>query len=410
MNDLNNITYGLLGEHLCHSYSPQIHALIGDYDYRLIELAREEALGFLKAHPFKAINVTIPYKIDAFNACDLLSNEAKAIGSVNTLVVRDGKLCGYNTDAYGFEYMLKRGGIDPRGKSAIVLGSGGASVTAVYVLKKLGASGVTVISRRGENNYENISRHHGAGIIVNTTPVGMFPGNGVSPIKLSGFKNCTGAVDLIYNPAKTRLILDAISLGIPAVSGLSMLVAQAKKAAEYFFDRRFEDSIIGEIEKKISSGMKNIALIGMPGCGKSTVGRKLKALTGRELVDTDEEIEKRTGRRIPEIIENDGESAFRQIERDVLTEISKQSGIIIACGGGIVTTAGNADLLRQNSTVFYIDRPISELETKGRPLSQSSGVETLYKARRPLYLKAADRVIPFESSDKCAEDILASIG
>lgn len=403
-------SYGLLGEKLLHSYSPKIHSKLGDYEYSLIALDRGRALRFLKEHPFKAINVTIPYKKDALAACDLASDEAKAIGSANTLVVRDGKLCGYNTDAFGFEYMLKKGGIDPAGRRCIVLGSGGASATVRYVLSKLGAAETTVISRSGSDNYNNIDRHYGAEIIVNTTPVGMFPNNGESPVDLANFTSCVGAVDLIYNPARTKFLLDAKALGIPHINGLYMLAAQAKRAAEIFFDRTFEDSVIDRITKEISAETKNIALIGMPGCGKTTVGRILEEKTGRELVDIDGEIARETGREPAAIIVKDGEKVFRQIECEVLSRFSKRSGLVVACGGGIVTTPRALGLLAENSNVFYIERPLEELDITGRPLSEKYGIGALYKKRLPLYLAAADFRVSAGTPEHCAAEIMRLLG
>ena len=409
---LENIEYGLVGGRLSHSYSPEIHACLGDYDYQLIELEENEVRDFFKAKKFKAVNVTIPYKKIAFECCDVVSDDtARSIGSVNTVVVsKSGRLHGYNTDLYGFEYMLRSANISPYGKKCIVLGSGGASVTAVAVLRKMGASSVTVISRTGSSNYENLHLHYDAEIIVNTTPVGMYPENGKSVIELAKFKNCTGVVDMIYNPEKTKLILDAERLSIPFVSGLPMLVAQAKMANERFFGRPLDDSVTEKVIKQISSEKKNITLIGMPGCGKSTIGMLISRMTGRELTDTDELIEKSTGRSPADIIKEDGENAFRKIESGVLADVSKESGKIIACGGGIVTVPSNIDLLRQNSTVFFINRDINDLDTKGRPLSSGGALPGLYATRLPLYRKACDNEIKFESSYQCASDIIRLAG
>lgn len=402
--------YGLIGEHLAHSYSPQIHAAFGDYDYSLIELAPDEVEGFLKARRFKAVNVTIPYKKVALALCDKLSDEAKAIGSVNTIVNKNGKLYGYNTDAFGFEYMLRSADISPYNKKCIVLGSGGASVTAVYVLKKLGASSVVVVSRSGDNNYQNLHLYYDAEIIVNTTPVGMYPDNGKSVIELSFFKNCTGVIDMIYNPARTKLILDAERLSIPAVSGLPMLVAQGKKAYELFFGTKADDSIIDKAIRKVSHDMMNITLIGMPGSGKSTIGILISKMTGRELVDTDELIEKTTGKSPSEIITSEGEAEFRKIESGILAEVSKQSGKVIACGGGIVTIPRNLDMIRQNSLVFFINRDLNDLDTGKRPLSANGALPGMYKMRLPLYRAACDHEIKFESSYQSAHDIIRIAG
>lgn len=404
------MNYGLIGKKLGHSYSKIIHEKLGNPEYILKEIPEDEIDLFFEKREFKAINVTIPYKKNAYRACDKLSETAKAIGSVNVVIKRaDGTLFGDNTDAFGFEYMMDSANIDPMGKKCIVLGSGGSSVMAQYVLKKRGAASVTVISRSSEDNYENISKHKDAGVIVNTTPVGMYPENGVAAIDLSMFEKCVGVVDLIYNPMRTKLIFDAMDRNIPCVSGLVMLVAQAKRAHELFFDRPCDTDIM-ELTENIASGMKNILLVGMPGSGKSTIARLLAKKTGRELVDTDDEIVKSESRSIPDIFKNDGEAAFRAIETAVLEKFTKKSGCIIACGGGVVTIPENMRLLRQNSTVFRIDRPLEQLATKGRPLSGEKGVRALFEARDALYAKAADYTVKFTSSEAACKEILEILG
>lgn len=409
------MTYGLLGEKLGHSFSPQIHRELGNPDYHLTELPHEEVAEFFSKREFSAINVTIPYKKDALAACDRVSPRARAIGSVNTVVKEaDGSISGYNTDAYGFEYMLRLGKINPKGEKCLVLGSGGSSVMAQYILRELGAREVIVISRGGENNYDNLSLHADAGVIVNTTPVGMYPKNGVSPIDLANFPACTGVADLIYNPARTKLLLDAERLGIPHIGGLSMLVAQAKLAHLLFFGKAqtdevaaLPDSEVDAITRTIQHETMNILLIGMPSCGKSTVGKILAEQTGRPLIDTDEVIVERAGKPIPEIFADEGEDAFRAIETAVAADVTKLSGQIIATGGGIVTRAENHDLIRQNSLVIFINRPLSELSTDGRPLSQQNRLADLLAARLPFYLGLCDREIAFSSSPQVAEEILA---
>ena len=398
--------YGLIGEKLSHSYSKIIHEKLGNSEYILTEVAKQDIDVFFKNREFDAINVTIPYKKNAFTACDKLSETALAITSVNTVIKRaDGTLFGDNTDAYGFEYMLKSAGIDPDGKKCIILGSGGSSVTVNYVLNKLGASSVIVISRNGEDNYENISKHYDAQIIVNTTPVGMYPKNGESLIDLSEFTKCCGVADLIYNPMRTRLILDALELKIPCVSGLVMLVAQAKRAHELFFDTDSPADIL-EMTEEISRDMKNIVLIGMPGAGKTTVGRRLAEMTGREFIDTDQMIEQSCQKSIPDIFAELGESGFRKIETEILKKACQKSRAVIACGGGVVTVSENLGIIRQNSTVFRIDRPLDQLAVAGRPLSGEKGVIALFEQRDALYCQFADYTVFSVDADSCAERII----
>ncbi len=393
---------GLLGEKLGHSYSPQIHTYLGDYAYTLFEKEKEDVAAFMTEKPFDAINVTIPYKKTVVPFMDTLSETAKRLGSVNTVVKNaDGTLFGHNTDYYGFSYMLEKSGISPKGKKVLVLGSGGASVTVCAVLEDLGAKSVIVISRNGENNYENISRHHDADILVNTTPVGMYPHTGTSPVYLADFKNCQGALDLIYNPDKTAFLLEAEALGIPHSNGLPMLVAQAKESAEYFGGKPLPASIIDSTTESLARAQKNIILIGMPGCGKSTLGRKLAEKTGRRFVDADDAIREKAGVSIPEIFAEKGEAGFRAIETEVLAELGMQSGIVLATGGGCVTREENYPLLHQNGTIFWLLRDIENLPRDGRPLSQNADLLKMYEVRKPLYERFADLVIEnrFETED-----------
>ncbi len=384
--------YGLLGEHLGHSYSPQIHALLGEYEYRLFERAPEEVERFLTEEDFGGINVTIPYKKTVIPYLTEISDAAKKIGAVNTVVRTSEGLRGDNTDYYGFSYMLRQSGIDAAGKKCLILGSGGASVTAAAVLTDLGAQPL-VISRNGENNYKNLHRHADAAVIVNTTPVGMYPNNGQSPVDLTRFPYLEGVADVIYNPRRTALILQAEDLGIPAVSGLSMLVAQAKRANELFFDHPLPDGITESVIVKIRQKMENVILIGMPGCGKSTAGQALADGLGLAFADTDEVIREMTGRTPAEIIKSDGEEAFRQIEHEAVCAVGKKSGTVIATGGGVVTRPENRDPLRQNGTVIYLSRPLEKLATGGRPLTAANGVGTLFAARRPLYESWAEHTV-----------------
>lgn len=385
---------GLLGEKLGHSYSPAIHGMLADYEYKLYERQPEELEALLKEGDWNGLNVTIPYKKTVIPYCAELSERAKRIGSVNTLVRRpDGSIYGDNTDAYGFEKLVRRSGISVKGKKTLVLGSGGASVTVCAVLEELGAGSVTVISRNGENNYENISRHADAEILVNTTPVGMYPKNGASAVDLSLFPKCCGVLDVVYNPARTALILQAEKRGIPCASGLYMLVAQAKGSAEQFAGRQIDDGEIDRIERALSGSMQNIILVGMPGSGKSTVSALLAERLGRPAYEADCEIEKAAGMSIPEIFSRYGEERFRALETETLSALGKLSGAIISTGGGCITREENYPLLHQNGKIIWLRRGVSKLPKDGRPISLKSDLNQLYEQRRPLYERFADCVV-----------------
>lgn len=398
---------GLLGEKLSHSYSPQIHAQLGDYSYSLFERAADELKDFFQICDFDGINVTIPYKKDVIPYCTELSPTARRLGAVNTIVRRaDGTLIGHNTDYFGFLTMLKASSLSVAGKKALVLGSGGAANTAVAVLQDQGAS-VFVISRSGENNYSNISRHTDASVIVNCTPVGMYPNNGASPVDLSVFPLLEGVLDLVYNPARTKLLLDAEARGIVAMNGLLMLVAQAKESAEWFTGCAISDGRIGPIHGLLRRQMENIILIGMPGSGKSTIGAILAESTGKQLVDADTYLANKAGRSIPDILANDGEPAFRAFETQVLAQLGKQSGIILSTGGGCITRTENYQLLHQNGSIFCIERTLASLATDGRPLSQNTKLEEMYRIRKPLYDSFADHHIDNNgTAGKAARHIL----
>ena len=381
---------GLLGRKLGHSYSPQIHEYLGSYSYDLFEKEPEEIEEFIRHGDFTGINVTIPYKKDVIPFLDSLSPAAVKMGSVNTVVRKpDGSLFGHNTDYFGFTSMVHRSGISVSGKKVLVLGSGGTSNTAVKALQDLGAE-VVIVSRSGENNYDNLHLHQDASVIVNTTPVGMYPKTGVSPIDLHRFPKLEGVLDVIYNPARTQLLLDAEEMGLPHENGLWMLVAQAKEAAEYFGGKPLSDNLIETVYKKMSAKMQNIVLIGMPGCGKSTIASLLAEKLGRKLVDADREIVKLAGKSIPDIFAQDGEEAFRKLETEVLEQLGRQSQLIIATGGGCVTRGRNYPLLHQNSSIFWLTRDLELLPTDGRPLSQANRLSDMYEVRKPLYQAFAD--------------------
>lgn len=401
---------GLLGRKLGHSYSPQIHACLGEYSYDLFEKEPEELEDFLKNGGFTGINVTIPYKKDVIPYLDEISPVARKMGAVNTIVRRgDGSLFGHNTDYFGFASMLKRSGLSVTVKKVLVLGSGGASNTVVAVLKELAAN-VVVISRSGENNYANLHRHADASVIVNTTPVGMYPSTGVSPVDLGLFPKLEGVLDVVYNPARTQMLLDAEARGLPHENGLWMLVAQAKEAAECFTGSKIDDAVIETIYKKLSAQMQNIVLVGMPGCGKSTVGALLAKTLGRKLADADEEIVRLAGKSIPDIFAQDGEEVFRTWETKALETLGKQSGLIIATGGGCVTRQRNYPLLHQNGRIFWLRRNLDVLPTDGRPLSQANKLADLYTVRKPLYEAFADHTVDNDGNiEETAAAILAQL-
>lgn len=381
---------GLLGEHLTHSYSPQIHALLGEYSYELFEVAPDALADFLRSDRFDCLNVTIPYKRAVVEFCATLSDAARALGSVNTLVRRpDGTLHGENTDLDGFRWLLERnGGVQP-GEKALVLGTGGASQTVQAVLRAAGAE-VTVLSRRGEQNYSTLAAHADATLVVNATPVGMYPNNGARLIDLDLLPQCRCVLDLIYNPARTRLLLDAEERKIRRENGLSMLVAQAKRAAELFTGKMIPDAVCTDILRTLEREMHNVILIGMPGCGKTSVGTLLAQRLGRPFFDVDTEIERRLGCTIPAFFAREGENAFRAVETQVLAELGKRSGCVIATGGGCVTRPENYELLHQNGTLVWLRRDLSALPVDGRPISRSRALSELYREREPLYRRFAD--------------------
>ena len=384
--------FGLLGRKLGHSYSPMIFDLMGGYRYDLFEREPDCIEDLLRKGDFDGLNVTIPYKKEVLQYLDEIDPLALRLGAVNTIVKKNGKLFGYNSDYYGFLSLVQRTRIEPPNKKVLVLGSGGASVTVRAVLEDLGAH-VVLISRSGENNYTNLDRHRDAALIVNTTPVGMYPHNGSAPLSLEGFTALEGVLDLIYNPARTQLLMECEKYGIPGFNGLWMLVAQAKQSAQWFLGRELPESLVSDIHQKLRDKMENIALVGMAGCGKSTVGRALAKETGKKFVDADAEVEDLAGKTIPEIFAQEGEEMFRRMETTVLAELGMESGLVIATGGGCVTREENYPLLHQNSRIIWLDRCPARLPTEGRPLSQKTHPAKLYEMRKPLYKAFADATV-----------------
>ena len=399
---MNERIYGLLGRTLKHSYSVPIHRALGNEAYALYEL-EPDALGeFLSRADIGGLNVTIPYKRDVMAYCAELDETARAIGSVNTIVRRaDGKLAGYNTDAYGLNYMASRAGISFSGKKVIILGSGGASLCAQYVARAEGAREIVVVSRGGADNYDNLGRHADAQILINATPVGMYPHTGELPADPALFPICEGVLDLIYNPRRTALAFRAEELNIPCSDGLSMLTAQAKAAEELFFGKTIADTQNERILRFLRQSMQNIVLIGMPGCGKTTIGAALAKLTGRSAIDLDEQIVLAAGKTIPEIFADSGEAAFRALEREEAQRWGKESGLILITGGGVVKDDRNYQPLKQNGRIYQIERDLALLPREGRPLSQSSDLVAMQRERAPLYARFRDAVI---ANDTIPED------
>lgn len=404
--------FGLLGRSLAHSLSPQIHQCFGDYPYALFNREPEELPAFFADPSIKGFNVTIPYKIDAFHACSAVSETAKTIGAVNTVIRRpDGTLFGDNTDAFGFRYLAKRVGVSFGGKKVVVLGSGGASRTVQAVLHADGAAQVIVVSRTGADNYQTISRHADADILVNTTPVGMFPNNGTSPVDLAVFSRLEAVLDLIYNPMETALLRQARERGIPCGNGLAMLAAQALPAARLFSGEAIPESRIEPTLRTIEAQQRNIVLIGMPGCGKSTVGKLLSEQTGKALLDTDTMVEAAAGCTIPALFASKGETFFRSREAEAAAEAGKQLRRVIATGGGCILKKENRDALKQNGVVVWLRRDVSALPRDGRPLSKDEdAVRRLYAQRKPIYEAFADHVVDVDDDPRITtERVIACV-
>ena len=404
--------YGCIGKKLGHSFSKEIHARLADYEYELIELTEEEITPFFKKKDFRAINVTIPYKQTVIPFLDSVSDIAKRIGAVNTILNRDGKLYGYNTDYYGMKALIERIGLNLNGKKVLVLGTGGTSKTARVVAADMGAKEVLTVSRRktGEFiSYEDaVKLHNNANIIINTTPSGMYPDCDSKPIDITSFLFLEGVVDAVYNPLCTNLVLDAKARGIRAEGGLYMLVMQAATAVEKFLDKKIPKSLIDDAFASVFSAKENIVLTGMPGSGKSTVGRLIK-LEDYEFVDTDIEIENRCGCKIKDLILSKGEAYFRDLESQVIKELSLKSGLIISTGGGAILKAENVRNLKRNGKIFFLNAGLSRLKaTEDRPLSNTEDkLAELYSQRIEIYKSTADvTVFDLESPEAEAEYIL----
>ena len=382
--------YGLLGERLGHSFSPQIHRDLAGYDYQLLPTPPEAVEDLFARRAFQGLNVTIPYKRTVMPLCDEIDPRAAAIGAVNTVVNQNGRLTGYNTDIDGFLYMARRAGVDMAGKKVVILGSGGTSRTARAAAGELGAREIVTVSRRGEDNYQNLSRHADAQVLVNTTPVGMYPNWGQSPVSLESFPALEGVLDVVYNPLRTALLLQAEERGLPCSCGLPMLVAQAKRAAELFTGQNIDDSRTEAVLHGLREQFTSIVLIGMPGCGKTTVGRTLAGKLGRTFVDLDEEIVRRAGMSIPEIFAREGEAGFRERESALVREFGERTGLVVSTGGGVVTRRENYIPLKQNGLLLHLRRDPAALPTDGRPLSQATAPEELWRRRAPLYAAFAD--------------------
>lgn len=403
---------GLLGARLGHSYSQQIHGMLADYEYRNYEKSAEELDAFLRGGDWDGLNVTMPYKKAVIPYCTQLSERARRIGAVNTLVrLPEGGLYGENTDAYGFEKLIRRNGVEIAGRKCLVLGSGGASVMACAVLQDLGAGSVTVISRGGADNYGNLERHADAAVIVNTTPVGMFPHNGEAAVDLTAFPACEAVLDVVYNPARTALLLQAERRGIRCAGGLYMLVGQAKRSAELFAARSIDDGEIDRIEAQLRREMLNVVLVGMPGCGKSTLAAALGEALGRPVVEADALIAQAAGCSIPEIFAREGEEGFRHRESEVLREQGKRSGIVLSTGGGCVTREENYEALHQNGTIVWLRRDLAALPKEGRPISLRSDLGELFEQRRACYERFADCTVDNNGSvDETLRAILEVLG
>ncbi|MBQ1549407.1 MAG: shikimate kinase [Clostridia bacterium] len=403
--------YGLLGEHLGHSFSPFLHHALGDEAYRLYELPVQELEAFVKQENIGGLNVTIPYKETVLPLADELSPAVEAIGAANTLYRRDGRLIAENTDVLGFLYLLDANRIDVDGKKVLVLGSGGACKAVLEALRRKGAGEILVVSRRGGDapliSYDELPDHTDADVVVNTTPVGMYPDNLASVTDLSRFDHLSGVVDIVYNPLRTGLLLQAEALGIPHANGLGMLVAQAVRAHEFFFDTNVDDRVIEDLTARLTRSATNLVLIGMPGSGKSSVAKLLSEKTGREVVELDRAIEEAAGKPIPAIFAEDGEDVFRDLESSCIAAAGARNGVILSLGGGAVTRERNYLPLHQNGRIYCLKRDLSLLAMDGRPLSKDlDTLRTMEQERAPMYERFADVTVVNDGTLEDAADAI----
>lgn len=388
--------YGCIGERLKHSFSKEIHNSLSDYEYELREIPKDKLCDFMKSHDFKAINVTIPYKEAVIPYLDYIDDSAREIGAVNTIINKDGRLYGYNTDFYGMSMLIAYVKIDFQNKKVAILGTGGTSKTAKAVAKSLLAKEIIVVSRNENANtitYEELyESHKDLDVIINTTPLGMFPNNFTKPVDITKFSRLSGVIDAVYNPLETQLISNAKKLGIKAEGGLYMLVAQGVLASEIFLGKKYEKEKLGAVFEKLRRQKENIVLIGMPSSGKSTVGKEIAKKLGKEFYDTDERIEQKFAMTISGIITSMGEEVFRKLESDVVNELSMKTGVVIATGGGVILKEKNIDALSQNGRIYFLDRPLEQLlPTKDRPLtSTKEALSKKYNERYSIYEKVAD--------------------
>lgn len=404
----------LIGEKLGHSYSKLIHEAFGLYSYELVSLPRDRVGEFMENGDFDAFNVTIPYKRTVIPYCSYISPEAQKIGSVNTVIRTQDGLHGFNTDYFGFKSMAARAGIDFAGKKVVILGSGGTSLTTRAVAADCGADRITVVSRSGEYNYENLEKLSDCEVLINTTPVGMYPNNGCSAVKLDSFPRCEAVLDVIYNPLRTELIMQALERGISCSGGLYMLVAQAAQSAKYFCSAEIGEKEIERVFRSLALDVQNIVLVGMPGCGKTTVAAALEGLTGRKSVDTDSLVEEAAGMSVPDIFSEYSEAHFRELEAQAIRGIAKEKGLIIATGGGAVLNPENVRALKGNGRIYYLKRALELLSLDGRPLSKSrETLERMFVTRDPIYSNCADAEIlnnssPESAARRIADDMAAS--